>query len=35
MLRLIGDPERERFREEMDTRLRERAVEWVAPSASG
>ena len=31
MLRQIGDPARERFREEMETRLREREVEWVAP----
>lgn len=32
MLRLVGDPEMRRFREEMDTRLREREVEWTAPA---
>jgi glycogen(starch) synthase len=32
MLRLVGAPEMKRYREEMDTRLRERAMEWVAPT---
>jgi glycogen synthase len=33
MLRVIGDPDSRRFREEMDTRLREREMDWVATSA--
>jgi glycogen synthase len=30
MLRRVGAPEMDRFRDEMEARLRERAVEWVA-----
>jgi glycogen(starch) synthase len=33
MLRRIGDPQSERFREEMDARLRERRMDWTAAAS--